>query len=281
MYFLAVFAGLMTLLFFFFPDTWRRERSRVYQKAISDALKRSLKAEAAAEKKRARKRAKGLASTATTPAETRRGTPSASGAMTPATRPGSVHDLDVERGEEEEERPRRLLGLRRRLPSWMPFAIGEAHEISPSFRDVNPIPTMISIFRSPTNAGVLISSGLLFAAQYTTTYTASLTFARAPYNYNPLIIGVVLLGFGVGSILGSVIGGRMSDWIQRRLSEKNGGVVVPEVSRGGAEIGGPHRLFNRATTDLTYSYPDAPEEHAPRDAAHNRGIPDLRVDHRL
>lgn len=88
---------------------------------------------------------------------------------------------------------------------------------------------MISIFHSPTNAFVLCCSGLLFAAQYTTTYTASLTFARAPYNYSPLIIGVVLLAFGVGNIFGSVLGGRASDYILKRLAAKNGGVVVPEV----------------------------------------------------
>lgn len=236
LYFLAVFAAIMTLLFFFFPDTWRRERSRVYQKAISDALKRSLKAERHADKKRARKLAKGLASTATTPAATRNATPR-SGAQTPATRPGSVHesihegvhdgvrvtDVDLERGGDSEKAKRR----------WLPWAHkardNDPNDIRPSFVDVNPLPTMASIFHSPTNAIVLLCSGILFSAQYTTTYTASLTFSRAPYNYNPLIVGVVLLAFGVGNIFGSVLGGRASDMILRRLSKKNGGVTVPEM----------------------------------------------------
>lgn len=228
LYFLAVFAALMTLLFFFFPDTWRRERSRVYQKAISDALKRSLKAERHAEEKRQRKLAKGLSSNATTPAPTHPTTP-ISGAMTPVTAPGSIHegsdaDVDVELAAEVPRKPRI------RWPQWMPFVSNnESDDIKPSFRDVNPIPTMISIFHSPTNAIVLVCSGLLFAAQYTTTYTASVTFARAPYNYNPLIIGVVLLAFGMGNIFGSVLGGRASDAILKRLAKKNGGVTVPEM----------------------------------------------------
>jgi hypothetical protein len=229
MYFLAVFAAIMTLLFFFFPDTWRRERSRVYQKALSDALKRSLKAQAAAEKKRQRKVAKGLASTATTPAETRAGTPSGTRPGSPVTVAGSVGpDVDVERQEIRKQR--------KWLPKWLSRkssasdSDSEHTEIKPSFRDVNPLPTMVSIFHSPTNAFVLCSSGLLFAAQYTTTYTASITFSRAPYSYNPLIIGIVLLSFGVGNIFGSVFGGRASDVIMKRLSARNGGVIVPEVS---------------------------------------------------
>ncbi|WOO80705.1 Quinidine resistance protein 3 [Vanrija pseudolonga] len=222
LYFLAVFAFIMTLLFFLFPDTWRKERSKLYQKAVSDALKRSLKAQAHAEKKRQRKLAKGLASTATTPALTAPPT----GAHTPATRPGSTHNgsdthVDLEAGAAT---PRK-----RRMPKWWPLGpTDDPEDIKPELRDINPIPMVISTFASPTNFVILVSSGVLFAAQYTSTYTAAVTFSRAPYNYNPLIIGVVCLSFGVGNILGSVVGGRLSDRILQRLKAKNGGVSVPE-----------------------------------------------------
>jgi MFS family permease len=51
----------------------------------------------------------------------------------------------------------------------------------------------------------------------------------APYNYNPLIIGVVILSFGAGNMVGSVAGGKWSDVYLRRLREANNGVSVPEV----------------------------------------------------
>jgi len=79
----------------------------------------------------------------------------------------------------------RYLGLKKRR-------VEEHQKIKPSFRDINPIPVMIVIFKKPTNAIVLLSSseyswpsvmkeilmlGILFAAQYTVTYTAAITLA--------------------------------------------------------------------------------------------------------
>ncbi|BEI85444.1 hypothetical protein CcaverHIS002_0508450 [Cutaneotrichosporon cavernicola] len=216
MYFLAVFAFLMTVAFCFFPDTWRRERSRVYQKAVAAALRRQLKAQAVSEKreaKRERKRALGLTSTATTPAATNPPTP---GIMTPLE---TEYDAEAACSPAQPslfDRIRARFGIRERGSS-------------PSFVDLNPLPSTISVFRSPTNAAVLVASGLLFAVQYTTTYTASVTFARPPYNYNPLLIGVVLVSFGMGNVVGSVVGGRYSDHALRRLTAKNGGVAEPEM----------------------------------------------------
>jgi len=53
--------------------------------------------------------------------------------------------------------------------------------------------------------------------------------ASEPYSYNPLIIGVVILSFGAGNMVGSVAGGKWSDVYLRRLRIANGGVSVPEV----------------------------------------------------
>ncbi|CAK9781077.1 MFS general substrate transporter [Cutaneotrichosporon oleaginosum] len=217
LYFLAVFAFLMTVAFCFFPDTWRRERSRSYQKAMAAALRRQLKAQAVAEKREAkleRKRIRGLASTATTPAATRPPTP---GALTPLE---GEYDPETARINGP---PSLVARLRARL------GIKQSDELHPSFVDLNPLPSTISVFRAPTNAAVLVASGLLFAVQYTTTYTAAVTFARAPYNYNPLIIGVVLVAFGMGNVVGSVVGGRWSDYAMRRLTSRNGGTTEPEM----------------------------------------------------
>jgi len=90
---------------------------------------------------------------------------------------------------------------------------------------------------------MILMVGILFAAQYTVTYTAAITLAAyvypccrgvmlissSPYNYNPLIIGVVILAFGAGNMVGSVAGGKWSDVYLRRLREANNGVSVPEV----------------------------------------------------
>ena len=53
--------------------------------------------------------------------------------------------------------------------------------------------------------------------------------SRAPYNYNALHVGLVLLAFGLGNIAGSVLGGRYSDKVLARLKKANGGKSEPEV----------------------------------------------------
>lgn len=77
---------------------------------------------------------------------------------------------------------------------------------------------------------------------------------RAPYNYSPLKVGLFLLSFGQfsylsvlvtmltdpltyyqfiipggGNVLGSILGGRYSDYILQRLKRKNGGQGEPEM----------------------------------------------------
>ncbi|OBZ71309.1 hypothetical protein A0H81_08578 [Grifola frondosa] len=44
-----------------------------------------------------------------------------------------------------------------------------------------------------------------------------------------LLIGLVLLAFGVGSLLGSMLGGRYSDHVFSQLKAKNGGQSHPEM----------------------------------------------------
>ena len=66
---------------------------------------------------------------------------------------------------------------------------------------------------------------------------------RVPYSYNALNIGLVILSFGVGSIIGSILGGRWSDRVLRKMKRANGGVSVPEVRR-------PSVLWRRPVSDV-------------------------------
>ena len=63
-----------------------------------------------------------------------------------------------------------------------------------------------------------------------------LTEFRAPYNYNALYIGLIVLSFGIGSICGSVLGGRYSDRVLRKLKKANGGVLQSEVSLNSKQV---------------------------------------------
>ena len=93
--------------------------------------------------------------------------------------------------------------------------------------------------------------GLQFAFMYLITYASSRTLGTA-YGYSPIKIGFVTLSFGVGKfflfqdfqladyhlshswdsgcIVGSVLGGRWSDYELARLKAANGGNNYPEVS---------------------------------------------------
>ncbi len=131
------------------------------------------------DEKRQRKLARGLASNAPTPP------------MTPGRRPSTDH-VAVDTEKDEVTVQRRWYGLKKGKSEFT-----EHEAIRPTFRDVNPLPTMWSIFKMPTNLIILLCSGwssypacrvgfddalgLLFSAQYTTTYTASVTLAKSVY----------------------------------------------------------------------------------------------------
>lgn len=238
-YFLAVWGFCMVIAFLFFPDTWRKERSRIYQQAITNALKRELKAQQVLEKKRQRKLARGLSSDAPTPATTAPHSRHTSGIVTPALTEAFTEATVVEAGGADEKGGKRRNLWKRHTPSWLHRKEKEEDEYRPTLRDVNPLPVMISIWRVPTNTVVLICSGFLFAAQYTIVYTCSVTLAAAPYSYNPLQIGLVILAFGIGNMTGSLVGGRISDRVLKRLTARNGGKSTPEMRLKAAYSGMP------------------------------------------
>ncbi|KAF8483111.1 MFS general substrate transporter [Gautieria morchelliformis] len=92
-----------------------------------------------------------------------------------------------------------------------------------SLRDINPIRPVGSVLKRYNNIAILLPSGLLFGLTYCITYTAVFTFAEAPYFYNSFKIGLVLLSFGIGCMVGSILGGRWSDYVLTKMKAANGG----------------------------------------------------------
>lgn len=95
-------------------------------------------------------------------------------------------------------------------------------------RPNSPFAASGTVMRQPANALAIVASGLLFAGQYSLTYTGALSFAAPPYNYNSLDVGLILLCFGIGNIVGSLLGGRMSDIMLARSKKQNNGRAIPE-----------------------------------------------------
>lgn len=129
-------------------------------------------------------------------------------------------------------------------------------EVKLTLADVNILGSAWHVIRQPSNAVTLLATGkpillsirfallnsdpgptligLTFAFQYGVCYTAALTFAAPPYNYGPIIIGCILLSFGVGSVAGSIFGGRWSDRTLRRLQ-----LQASQNPEGGARLSTP------------------------------------------
>ncbi|AFR94395.2 hypothetical protein C343_02474 [Cryptococcus neoformans C23] len=240
-YFLAVYAFIMLLCFIVFPDSWRRQRSRVYQRAVAKAMERA-ENQGAKDLKREIKLAKQSQVLDTIPA-----TPDA----TPGASPGSSRRpsaetggrmmtdttlVDVTLNNDQKQTAGKSGKVKVKMMKWLPFGTKKEKiqaedevEFKPTFRDLNPLPSMALILKRPTNLLILISSALSFSAQYTIVYTASITLGKAPYSYGSLKIGLVVLAFGIGNILASLIGGKYSDMVLKKLKKKNGGVGNPEM----------------------------------------------------
>ncbi|KAF9220501.1 MFS general substrate transporter [Gyrodon lividus] len=101
-------------------------------------------------------------------------------------------------------------------------------EVKLSFTDFNPFPPYLWILSRKNNVVILIPSGLLFGFSFGIMYTCARTLALY-YNYNALKTGLVLLSYGIGNLIGSILGGRWSDRTLARLKAANGGVSFPEM----------------------------------------------------
>ncbi|KAH9922611.1 major facilitator superfamily domain-containing protein [Fomitopsis serialis] len=210
-WFLAIFTGLCTFSFVFFRDTFRLERSLTYQ----TVLKRVLEQEA---KKAAAKAARHPASEKAVDVDDART------AVMPADDKGSKdREAGVEYGGGAGNRD---VEAQATLPT--SEIIAAVKEVKPSLRDVNPILPILRILYRRNNVVILFASGLLFAFNFSITYTASRTLANE-YHYDALDIGFVLLAYGIGCLFGSVLGGRYSDHIFTKLKAKHGGKSQPEA----------------------------------------------------
>ena len=78
-------------------------------------------------------------------------------------------------------------------------AMGSAEVLSYS-----PLAATGQVLRQPNLLLATLASGLIFAASYSLSYTAALSFAAPPYNYDSLKVGLVLLAFGIGNMIGSI-----------------------------------------------------------------------------
>lgn len=240
-YFLAVYAFIMLCCFMVFPDSWRRQRSRVYQRALTKAIERAENRDAKDLKRKAKlaKQSQVLDTIPATPDATPGNSPGNSRRPSAEAGGAAVTDttlVDVTLNNDQKQTVGRSGRIKVKMMKWLPFGAKEEKiqaenevEFKPTFRDLNPLPSMALILKQPTNLLILTSSALSFSAQYTIVYTASITLGKAPYSYGSLKIGLVVLAFGIGNILASMIGGKYSDMVLKKLKKKNGGVGNPEM----------------------------------------------------
>ncbi|EPT02276.1 hypothetical protein FOMPIDRAFT_1118572, partial [Fomitopsis schrenkii] len=89
---------------------------------------------------------------------------------------------------------------------------------------------MILVLNRVNKVLILSASGLLFAFNLSITYTAARTLAYK-YDYDALDTGLVLLAYGVGAccLLGSIIGGRYSDYTFAKLTAEYGANIQPDM----------------------------------------------------
>ncbi|KAL4249199.1 MFS transporter superfamily protein [Abortiporus biennis] len=207
-WFLVIFTGLCFVMFIFFKDTFRKERSLTYQTVL-----RRLTLEREAQQGKVQSSRSSMShETAVSPE-----------AMTEKTNTATGLDKELQDGLPDNGSKTDIEG---QIAPVIPP--NDVQEIKLTLADVNPIRPIIMVLARFNNLVILFASGLLFAFGYCITYTCSRTLSDK-YGYNALQIGLVLLAYGIGSILGSVLGGRWSDRVFNRLKAQNGGVSTPEL----------------------------------------------------
>jgi len=208
-WFLTIFTGICLLVFLFFKDTFRRERSLTYQLACQRIRRRAL-----ADSRRASQASTLAENSDTGPDLEKSKIASTNKEMTTVNPPDG--QMSQPHGDVEAQGAAKV-------PS-----IPTIKEVRLTLRDVNLILPMIHVLRQLNNLTTLFASGLYFAFSYSIAYTCSRTLSN-DYHYDALKIGAVLLSFGIGNLLGSILGGRWSDHVQRRLQAENGGVRHAEM----------------------------------------------------
>ncbi|KAK7689822.1 hypothetical protein QCA50_006461 [Cerrena zonata] len=210
-WFIVIFTGLCFVGFIFFKDTYRKERSLTYQTVLKQRLR-----ERAAKKGNASGVSISSHETAVS-AEAKMSEKEKSEASVPPTAGTSLVDLSAQDLEGKAAPSREAAVLAK-----------EMSEIKLTFKDVSPVGPVIAVVSRPNNVLMLLTSALIFSSSYSVNYTCARTLSDK-YGYNALKIGLVLLSVGLGSMFGSIIGGRWSDYVFVKLKAKNGGISHAEM----------------------------------------------------
>ncbi|KAF8652854.1 hypothetical protein AX16_004129 [Volvariella volvacea WC 439] len=125
---------------------------------------------------------------------------------------------------------KRLLDLRKRQEHESKEGKNDVdlHDIRLTFKDAFHIKAQIIVLRRWNNLIILVSSALQFTFGFLLSYTTSRALSR-DYDYGSMHIGLILLSFGFGCVVGSLAGGRWSDRELAQLRRANGGVCYPEM----------------------------------------------------
>ncbi|KAH9845947.1 hypothetical protein C2E23DRAFT_891342, partial [Lenzites betulinus] len=181
-WFLAIFVGACFVLFVPFRDTYRRERSLVYQLAL---------------RRRVAQRS-AQASELSSQAEWVPGDADAAGRKTDAEN-SPRHAVSEDRRETDtgnadiEKQEKQISQVR--TSEAAPQASAPLAQVELSLADVNPVKPVVHVLRRLNNIAMFLASALVFACTYSITYTCSRTLA-AEYGYDALQTGLVLLAFG-------------------------------------------------------------------------------------
>jgi multidrug resistance protein len=93
------------------------------------------------------------------------------------------------------------------------------------FTAINVIIAPVKVTRLLRFMPILITvyyTGMTFASYYLVNITLQTVFSSSPYSYSPLIVGLLYTPSALGAIIGSVLGGRWTDYIMNREATKAG-----------------------------------------------------------
>ncbi|KAH8082849.1 MFS general substrate transporter [Cristinia sonorae] len=207
-WFLVIFTGTCIFPFLLFKDTFRRERSLTYQRIAKQLHQRALE-----ESRRQSQTSTKIGEPGSERKEKESETPKK---IESSTLDADGRTSNTRHNDPEAQNPTHDMGS---------HSLPPLHEIKVSLKDVNPIHPMILVFRRVNNILIVIASGLNFAFSYSIGYTCARTLSNN-YHYGALKIGLVLLSFGVGNVLGSVLGGQWSDLVQKNLMRLRS-IIIP------------------------------------------------------
>lgn len=86
---------------------------------------------------------------------------------------------------------------------------------------------IVLTFPAFTYAAIIYGSLLAWFSVVVSVYSGY--FILPPYNFSAVGVGLMNLPPFIGSVIGSVYGGLLSDWLIVRLSRRNNGIYEPEM----------------------------------------------------